>query len=405
MAWKEVSPMEERIKFVLRASREAVAFSVLCAEFGISRRIGYKWFERYKTEGLKGIYERSRCPLSHPNRTSKEVERLIIKERLRHMTWGPTKLRDVLACKYVLPEIPAASTIGSILTRHSLTVKRRRRRVVRQPLRDLTPASQPNEVWPVDFKGWFRTGDGQRCDPLTVSDLYSRFVLMCASVPGQSYDAVFPAFVRLFRRRGLPQIIRVDNGVPFGARGVCGLSRLSAWWVVLGIDVQFIEPGHPEQNSVHERMHRTLKAETARPPEANPDAQQRRFDRWRHEFNNERPHEALGMQKPVQCYERSTRRYSSIREPEYLPYYEQRRVRSDGHIKWKNQLRYIGEALCGVMVGLVEVADGQYEVYLSDLLLGYLVDGEKQGLRAELAPPPPGGRPGQAQRKTRDQKE
>lgn len=400
MAWKAVLPMEERIRFVLMASREAVPFSMLCAEFGISRRIGYKWLSRYRTDGLKGMYEHSRRPLSCPSRTPEEVERLIIKERLKHRTWGPLKLREVLACRYDLATVPAASTIGSILTRHGLTVKRRRRRVVRQPLRELTAATRPNEVWPVDFKGWFRTGDGQRCDPLTVSDLHSRFVLMCESVAGQSCDAVFPAFTRLFRRRGLPEIIRADNGAPFGSKGACGLSRLSAWWIMLGIDVQFIEPGHPEQNGAHERMHRTLKAETARPPAASLSAQQRRFDSWRHEFNNERPHGALGMQKPAQCYERSARRYRSpLRGAEYPGYYERRRVRTDGTIKWQNRFRYIGEALGGVNVGLTEVEDGQHEVYLSDLLLGYIVDGEGQGLRAELAPPP-WGRPGQAQGKT-----
>jgi len=389
MAWKEVCPMEERIRFVLRAAHESAPFSHLCSEFGVSRRIGYKWLNRYREEGLDGLYERSRRPYSSPNKTPKEVETLILKERHLHKTWGPVKLRGVLERKYDLSCVPAASTIGSILEHHGLTVKRRRRRVVRQPQRNLTPATRPNEVWPVDFKGWFRTKDGERRDPLTVSDLDSRFVLACDIVDGQSYKAVFPAFEKLFRRRGLPEIIRVDNGSPFASRGVCGLSRLSVWWILLGIDVQFIEPGHPEQNGAHERMHRTLKAETTRPPAANREAQQRRFDRWRSEFNNERPHEALDLATPAERYQRSERRYSAtVKTPEYPPYYEQRRVTTIGQIRWKNQLYFIGEALAGVNVGLAEIGNGHHEVYLSDLLLGYIIEGQKPGFYADLAPPP-----------------
>jgi hypothetical protein len=260
---------------------------------------------------------------------------------------------------------------------------------VSQPERTTrTAPTRPNEVWAADFKGWFRTGDGQRCDPLTISDLYSRYVLACRLVGGPRLGEVRPVFRQIFRRFGLPEVLRVDNGPPFGSRGVCGLSTLSAWWLQCGIRVEFIEPGHPEQNGGHERMHRTLKAETTRPPAATPRAQQVRFDGWRREFNQERPHEALGMQRPAQRYVRSGRRYTDHPAPPVYPaHYHRRRIKGPGVIKWRNQLRYIGEALRGMVVGLVEVGDEQYDVYFGALRLGRLE--REGGLRAVVPPPPP----------------
>jgi putative transposase len=295
MAWQDVAPMEERIRFIVEATREGKGVSALCREFGISRKTGYKWLTRYRAWGLAGLHELSRRPRASPTRIPAAVEALVLRERHRHRTWGPKKLQAILATKYGVVPGPAVSTIGNLLKRHGLTRKTRGRRPVSQPdRRTQTAATAPNAVWAADFKGWFRTRDGQRCDPLTLSDGYSRYVLACRLVAGQRHDRVRPVFRQVFRRFGLPAVLRVDNGSPFGSRGVCGLSKLSAWWCQLGIRVEFIAPGHPEQNSVHERMHRTLKAETARPPAATPRAQQARFDRWRREFNTERPHEALG---------------------------------------------------------------------------------------------------------------
>ena len=383
MDWKGVEPMEERIRFVLMASREDDAFSNLCRGFGISRKTGYKWLNRYEEYGLAGMHELSRRPLNSPNRVEDWIESLIVRERRRHRSWGPKKLREVVADNHELESMPAESTIGNIIKRHGLTRKKKRRSKVMKPSREtLTKATRPNEVWAADFKGWFRTKDGQRCDPLTISDLYSRYVLGCRIVAGQKIESVMPVFRNVFIKKGMPEVIRVDNGSPFGSRGVCGLSKLSACWLNLGITVEFIEPGHPEQNGKHERMHRTLKDETTRPPAATPQAQQRRFDRWRREFNHDRPHEAIGMQKPAQRYQCSSRRYTgSLQPPSYPLHYEVRKVKTHGAIKWKNQFYYVGEALHGMALGLIDIADGQYEVYFDDLLLGCLNEQNTGGLR------------------------
>ena len=374
MAWREVAPMEERIRFVLQATREEGSFTALCGEFGISRKTGYKWVARYQARGLDGLHELSRRPRASPTRIPAAVEVLVLRERHRHRTGGPKKLQAVLATKYGVAPVPAVSTIGNLLTRHGLTRKTRRRRPVSAPdRRTRTGATHPNAVWAADFKGWFRTRDGQRCDPLTISDVCSRYVLTCRIVSGPRGDRVRPVFRGVFRHFGLPDVLRVDNGPPFGSRGVCGLSQLSAWWLQLGIRVEFLEPSHPEQNGVHERMHRTLKADTTRPPAATPEAQQGRFDRWRREFNQERPHEALGMQRPAERYRRSGRRYTDHPQPFAYPrHYEIRRVKSSGIVQWRNRVWYVGAALRGMAVGLTEVDEARWAVYFGALLLGYL---------------------------------
>lgn len=392
MAWQDVAPMEERIRFVLQATRDGKGFAELRREFGISRKTGYKWVARYRAWGLAGCHELSRRPRASPTRVPPAVEALVLRERHRHRTWGPKKLQALLATKYGVVPGPAVSTIGNLLARHGLTRKTRGRRPVSQPdRRTRTAATTPNAVWAADFKGWFRTRDGQRCDPLTISDLASRYVLTCRSVAGLRSDQVRPVFRQVFRRFGLPAVLRVDNGPPFGSRGVCGLSQLRAWWLQCGIRVEFIAPGHPEQNGVHERMHRTLKAETTRPPAATAAAQQARFDRWRHTFNTERPHEALGMQRPAERYQRSARRYTDHPAPPAYPrHYEVRRVKPPGVVQWRNRFRYLGEALRGMLVGLTEVDEGRYAVYFGTLLLGYL-DDHTTGHLEPAAPPSPAG--------------
>ena len=245
-------------------------------------------------------------------------------------------------------------------------------------------------MWAADFKGWFRTRDGQRCDPLTISDLASRYVLAARLVAGVRGEYARPVFRQVFRRFGLPEVLRVDNGPPFGSRGVCGLSTLSAWWLQLGIQVEFLEPGHPEQNGAHERMHRTLKAETTRPPAATPRAQQGRFERWRHTFNWDRPHEALGMQRPAERYRRSARRYTEHPAPFAYPrHYELRRVKSTGVVRWRNQGWYLSAAFRGMTVGLTEVDEARWAVYFGELLLGYL-DARTPGRLEPAAPQVPG---------------
>jgi hypothetical protein len=240
-------------------------------------------------------------------------------------------------------------------------------------------AKQPNHVWAVDFKGWFRTDDGRRCDPLTVSDLFSRYVLGCHVVTGPTHEQVRSQFELWFKQYGQPEIIRVDNGPPFGSRGAGGLSALSVWWLGLGIGVEYIRPGQPQENGQHERMHRTLKAETTKPAAYSGKAQQKRFDAWVKDFNRERPHEALGQVVPQSLYRRSKRLYRPVQPAwVYERHWAQRRVRSNGQIRWQGRLRFIGEAFCGEKVGLVEVAKGRHHVYLRDWLLGDL-DADQPG--------------------------
>lgn len=280
MAWRKVLPMDERVRFVLEVEEGEGNFTELCEAYGISRKTGYKWWDRYEELGMGGLEERVSRPRSCAHRTERWLEDLIEKERRRRPSWGPKKLREVLKEKHGIGKPPAASTIGEILRRKKLIeVRGRARRAVRQWEGSYEEAGGPNAVWGTDFKGWFRTGDGKRCEPLTISDLYSRYVLECAALGDQQYEKTRWVYERVFGEYGLPGAMRMDNGTPFGSTGVLGLWRLSVWWMELGIRLEYIEPGHPEQNGIHERMHRTLKAETARPPRRTLKAQQQRFNR------------------------------------------------------------------------------------------------------------------------------
>lgn len=375
--------------FILKVKAGERSFKALCQSFGISRRTGYKWWERYREGGVEGLAERSHRPHTCPHASDPVWIERAVDLRLRHPSWGPRKLRVKLAQRYGRKNLPAASTLGHQLKLRGLVRSRRRRHgrptVLRGPL---TQADSPNRVWAVDFKGWFRTGDGERCDPLTVSDLFSRYVLCCEAVGHQSYEAVRPVFERLFSLYGLPEVIRVDNGSPFASTGAGGLSRLSVWWMTLGIKPEFIVPGHPEQNGVHERMHRTLKAETTRPPAANRRAQQKRFDAWRRVFNEERPHEALGQEVPARYYRVSARAYAGRGTSQVFVYpadYAVRRVRSNGQIKWQGNKRYVSDALPGQLVGLRQIEAGRWEVWFRSRLLGELHDEELGGLRPSVS--------------------
>jgi transposase InsO family protein len=308
----------------------------------------------------------------------------VIELRERYPWWGPKKLRAKLIARYGAQGVPAASTLGTILVRAGLVRGRRRRRKSGPPVEhsQLTQAHKSNEVWAVDFKGWFRTGDGKRCDPLTVSDLASRYLLCCRALNAQSFEQARPVFEKLFTRCGLPRIIRVDNGSPFASRGAGGLSRLSVWWMRLGIGVEFIAPAHPEQNGIHERMHRTLKAEATHRASQNLRKQQKRFDQWRRYFNLERPHEALGQEAPSLHYQRSQRLYRGLQiEPSYPRHYERRRVRTNGEIRWRGRKRFLGEALIGQLVGLKQIEINRHEVYFMERLLGVLHAADLGGLR------------------------
>ena len=397
MAWKEGLVMEERMSFVLMAERRQQSFSSLCAEYGISRKTGYKWIERYRRYGLKALGELSRRPMSCPHKTSEAVEQLILGERRKHPTWGPKKLRDLLIKLHQIADPPAESTIGAVLKRNGVALRKRRRRgVFRLPLQDLTHPESANDVWTVDFKGWFRTLDGARCDPLTVMDLHSRYLLCAKLLPGQTVRATKPAFTALFKRNGLPRVIRVDNGSPFASMGIGRLSELSVWWTHLGIRVEFIKPASPQENGAHERMHGTMKAEAVNPPSTNPVAQQQRLDRWRKGYNEARPHEGIGMQRPIQRYQSSPRRFSgSIKPLRYPRPFKTLNVSVSGFVSWKGNAYFIGDALSKSRLGLKPLDSGIHEVYFAQRLIGELHESAPGRLR-----PPASADRGQPRKKT-----
>lgn len=383
--------MEQRQRFVALAGSGHFTISQLCEEFGISRKSGHKWIQRHQALGAQGLKDRSRAPRRIPGRTDAEIERLIVSERRRRPTWGPKKLHRVLLIKHGIECPPARSTIGEILKRNGLVKPRRRRPGVFQVERDdLTPAQRVNQVWAVDFKGWFLLGDGIRCDPLTLSDLCSRYLLKVKAQPGQTLRPTQRSFEHAFRSHGLPEIIRVDNGSPFASMGPGGLSRLSVWWISLGIDVEFTRPGCPQDNGSHERMHRTMKKECCQPSSANTPAQQQRFDRWRKDFNQERPHEALDQQTPADLYQPSMRRLDEgIKTRLYEPQQETRRVSASGFISLNGTSCFVGEAFEGVDVAIErDGKNGLWSVRYANVRLGHL----ENSPNARLRPPASAGR-------------
>jgi len=374
MPWKTITPMEEIARFVLLARSERFTITELCADFGISRKSGYKHLERFAAEGMKGLQPRSHRPHSFPQRTDEAVEALVLAERRLHRTWGPKKLRVVLERKHGIEAPPACSTIGEMLRRHGLSVRRRRRPGV-YPSADngLTEPTQPNHVWTVDFKGWFILDDGQRCDPLTTSDLYSHFVVGLKAQPNQQFKGTLYSFRALARQAGLPEIIRVDLGTPFASLALGRLSSLSVWWIEQGIEVEFTRPASPQDKGSHERMHRDLKAEATQPPSANLAAQQRRFERWQYTYNHERPHETLHQQRPAEVYQPSARRLNENDKPiVYAPDFEVKVVSTSGHVAHEGRNYHLGEAFAGKRVGLRRGPDGQTELHFANVHLGHL---------------------------------
>lgn len=291
MPWKETDPMTERERFAALAQTGRFTVGELCRDFGISRKTGHKYLKRYRSEGREGLADRSRRPKNSPNATVESVEALILKQRLKHPTWGPKKIRDLLIKVHNIEQPPHESTIALTLSRHGLSQKRKRKNgAYRVRPEHLTEPTRPNQAWTVDFKGWFLLGDGQRCDTLTVCDRYSRFVIACRGCFNQQFKSALRVFKKLMRHYGLPEIIRVDNGTPFASKSLGGLSQLSVWWIEQGIRVEFMTPASPQENGSHERMHRDLKAEVTQPASKNMAAQRKRQERWRHEYNNEHPH-------------------------------------------------------------------------------------------------------------------
>ena len=358
MPWKQTNLETEQIRFIERWQTGGVSFVDLCRQFGISSKTGYKRVWRFEAYGWEGLGDRSRAPHSHPNRTSRAVAERLTTARREHPTWGPKKLVAWLRDVEPGESWPAPSTAGDILDRAGLVRRRKRRRSASPWSEPFAAAESPNDVWSIDLKGWFRTGNGVRIDPLTVQDAASRYLLVCNGLMRPRGPEVRRVLERAFREYGLPRAIRSDNGPPFASVGLGSLSSLAVWWVKLGIVPERIEPGHPEQNGRLERLHRTLKAETASPPLATPRRQQRAFDTFRQTYNEDRPHEALGQQPPARHYGLSLRGYPDrVCSPEYEAEVTVRRVRTNGEIKWRGDTIYVSEALTGEPVGLVPQDD------------------------------------------------
>src|SRR6267378_782783 len=371
MPWKAISVMEEKLRFILEYESDEYSMSELCQRYNISRETGYLTLRRYRATGLAGLLPHSHAAHRHHNQTPEEIEQKVLELRQAHMRWGPRKLKRILERDEPGRNWPVASTIGALLKREGLVVARKKRLHTAPYTQPLAHAQECNRVWCADFKGWFRTGDGERIDPLTISDAYSRYLLRCQAVEKTDTERVQAIFEAAFREYGMPEAIRTDNGPPFASHAVAGLSRLAVWWIKLGIVPERIAAGHPEQNGRHERMHRTLKQEAAQPPAANRRQQQQELHRFRQEYNQVRPHEALGMQTPSAVYELSPRRYPArVPEPEYPDDMVVLHVKSQGQFRWKKQDVFLSEVLWGERVGLLPVDDRWYTVYFAHVPIG-----------------------------------
>jgi transposase InsO family protein len=368
MPWKKVEPMNQRKEFVLRAMGTH-NFRQLCAEYGISPKTGYKWRERFLEHGLAGMNELSRRPQGHANELGEWVVCEIVRLKGAHPSWGPRKLRKVYERTHAV--VPSESSFKRVLQRAGLVQERRlRKRGESGRLSSGRQATAANQVWTVDFKGWWYKANGERCEPLTVRDEWTRYVLEIRAVPDARSQTVRQCFERLFERHGLPGAIRSDNGAPFASdSAVLGLSKLSAWWVALGIDLEPGRPGCPQDNGGHERLHLDIQQELRGKELLE---QQAGFDQWRHTFNHERPHEALDLKCPAELYEPSARKYEGT--PEDLAYerMDTRRVGKVGNIRYGEQPIFISSALAGWSVGLERFSQGTYNVYFGRLLLGQL---------------------------------
>lgn len=374
MPWKEVKPMEQKILFIADYVRGGKSFMELCRSYGISRKIGYKWVERYHAEGVEGLYERSRKPHLSPQTTPYSICKEIVAIRTKgRMHPGPKKIQALMCAQHPEWPIPSKTTIYNILRREGLVEKRKLRRRVPAETKPFGPVHEPNDLWSADFKGQFLTGDGRWCYPLTIMDHESRYLLECRALPGTAMQAVQNAFERLFREYGLPRRIRTDNGVPFASHSVRGISHLSRWWIRLGILPERIEKGKPQQNGNHERMHRTLKDAALRPPARTSACQQEVFDEVRREYNEERPHEALDQKTPASRYRPSLRRMPErLPELEYPGHYRLATVSSHGVMYCFGRFIYVGHVLTGERVGLEEIKDGIWNTYFGPLVLGYV---------------------------------
>lgn len=373
MPWNETNAMEQRVQFIRDWLKKTHSVSDLCALYGISRKSAYKWIDRYMNDGPDWAMDRSHEAAVVHNKTPVEVEQALMQMRLRHRSWGARKLLHQVGLEQPQLILPQESTVCDMLKRNGLITARPRRRSIGHPGRPSSVVSGPNDSWSADFKGQFKTGDGIYCYPLTVTDNYSRYILGCQALAGTLLAPTKAVFTRLFKEYGLPHSIKTDNGVPFSAPTLGRLSQLSVWWLKLGVMPMLTQPGKPQQNGRHERMHKTLKDETLKPPAGNSRAQQRKFNIFRAEFNEVRPHEALDMHTPSQLHVASPRRMPNKLAPvEYPDRFEVRYVSANGGIRWHKQWVNVTSALNGEYVGLEAIDDGIWDVYFSFKKIGRL---------------------------------
>lgn len=372
MPWKEVNPVQQKILFIADYLRRTASMSKLCAEYGISRKTGYKWVQRFDKSGIDGLGEQSRRPVICSTQTPFRIQQAIIELRQQFRTTpGAKKLRVLLAQRFPNEHIPSKSTIYNILHRNNLIQARNRKRRVAPYPQPFAPVRQVNDLWSVDYKGQFKLGNGQWCYPLTVMDHKSRFLCGCDALEGPRLKETRSAFIRIFREYGVPHRIRSDNGIPFASTARGGLSQLSLWWIKLGILPERIEPGKPQQNGRHERMHRTLKQAATKPPSGNMPSQQKRFDAFCAEYNHQRPHEALGQHTPASHYTHSPRVFpEKLAEMTYPDYFEVRKISHNGTLNWCNKMIYVSHLLYQEHVGLEEIDDGVCNVYFGPVKVG-----------------------------------
>jgi transposase InsO family protein len=374
--WKDIRVVDERVRFIAAVKEDPRGnFAALCRRFGVHRSKGYKWLSRYRDLGPAGLEDRKPVALSCPHKTPDEVIDRVVSMRKEHPWDGPKKLHErLLALGDETLRVPAPSTIGEILGRYGLIRPRRARLRVPPHPSPLEPCGEPNDLWCVDFKGHFACGDGRRCHPLTITDAASRYLIKCEGLSEPKHGPTQRQFELAFREFGLPSRIRSDNGAPFATNSFGGLSRLSVWWIQLGIVPERIEPGQPQQNGRHERFHRTLKEQTTQPPAATLADQQRAFDRFRGDYNEHRPHQALGQTPPAAHYEPSLRPMPDRpRAPEYRQDFVVRRVRPNGCVSWRGVDLLVNRLLAGQPIGLRQTDDDEWDLHYGPLLLGYLL--------------------------------
>ena len=380
MPWRESCAMDERVSFIADHASGLWTMTELCERYEVSRKTGYKWLDRYRLEGPAGLVERSHAPRVHGRATPQHIVDAIVGLREERPSWGPRKIIGKLTQHQPSIAWPTPSTAGAILKRAGKVCGRRVRRRAPPRLGELTVPQHANHVWGIDHKGWIRLGDGARVEPLTVTDGFSRYLISVAATGSTEHAEARPLIERAFRDYGLPEVIRSDNGSPFASTGVTGLTRLSVWWIKLGIRHERIDPGHPQQNGSHERFHLTL-LEAMRPPAANRAAQARRFAAFARDFNEERPHEALGQRTPASVYGRSPRALPArLPEPDYPGEAAVRQVRSNGEIKWHGDFIHICSALAGETVAVEETYEGHWRVRFFDVPIG-VIDENTRKLR------------------------